>query len=267
MRKGALDHQQEAPSAMLAPLLEHPMAGPGLAAILGAILGSFIGALVVRWPQGRSVLTGRSQCDACGTPLKPWQLIPLLSFALLRGRCAACGTPIGWPGVVVELLAAIIGAMALTLHPDTTGIAIAAFGWLLLPLALLDFRHHWLPHPLNAILALGGMIAAAMGVAPDWTSRLIGAAAGLAGLWLIAFAYRRLRGREGLGGGDPLMLGSIGLWLGWQALPLVLMIASGIGLAAALVLQRRGAALDATSRFPLGTLMALAAWPVALLTL
>jgi leader peptidase (prepilin peptidase)/N-methyltransferase len=84
-------------------------------------------------------------------------------------------------------------------------------------------------------------------------------------LWIIAIAYRLLRGREGLGGGDPLLLGAIGLWLGWQVLPLVLMLASGAGLGVALILQWRGITLNSATRFPLGTLMAAAAWPVALL--
>lgn len=252
---------------MFSPLFQHPILAPIAGALLGTIFGSFIGALVVRWPMGRSVLTGRSQCDGCGTALKPWQLIPLISYLLLRGRCAACGTAIGRQALLVELAAALIGAISLALHPGSAGLTIAAFGWLLLPLGLLDFRHYWLPHPLTAALALGGLASAALGLPPDWTSRLIGAGAGLAGLWLVARLYRLTRGRDGLGGGDPLMLGAIGLWLGWQALPIVLLIASGTGLAAALVLQRRGHDLDAATRFPLGTLMALAAWPVALLTL
>ena len=251
---------------MFAPLLEHPILAPIAAAILGAIFGSFIGALVVRWPVGRSVLAGRSHCDSCGETLRPWQLIPLISYILLRGRCAACGVAIGREALLVELAAAAIGALALALHPGAGGLAIAAFGWLLLPLALLDYRHFWLPHPLNAALALGALVSALAGLPPDWTSRLIGAGAGFGGLWLVALLYRLTRGREGLGGGDPLLLGAIGLWLGWQALPLVLMLASGLGLAAALVLQRRGHDLDSATRFPLGTLMALAAWPVALLT-
>lgn len=251
---------------MFAPLLEHPILAPIAAAILGAIFGSFIGALVVRWPVGRSILAGRSHCDSCGETLRSWQLIPLISYILLRGRCAACGAAIGRQALLVELVSAAIGAASLALHPGAQGLAIAAFGWLLLPLALLDYRHFWLPHPLNAALALGAFVSTLAGLPPDWTSRLIGAGAGFGGLWLVALLYRLTRGREGLGGGDPLLLGAIGLWLGWQALPLVLMLASGLGLAAALVLQRRGHDLDSATRFPLGTLMALAAWPVALLT-
>ncbi len=250
---------------MFAPLLQQPIIGPVAAAILGAIFGSFIGALVVRWPAGRSILSGRSQCDSCGTVLKPWQLVPVISHLMLRGRCAACSARIGLQSLGTELAAALIGAGSLALHPGAEGLAIAAFGWLLLPLALLDLKHYWLPHPLTAALALGGLASAATGLPPDWTSRLIGAGAGFGGLWLIALAYRAARGREGLGGGDPLLLGAIGLWLGWQMLPLVLMCASGLGLAAALVMQRRGTTLDSATRFPLGTLLALAAWPVALM--
>jgi leader peptidase (prepilin peptidase)/N-methyltransferase len=249
---------------MFAPLLHHPVIAPIAAAILGAIFGSFIAALVGRWPQGRSVLTGRSQCDSCGVVLRPWQLVPIASYLALRGRCAACGAKIGHDTLVIELLAAFVGALALALHPGWTGVGIAAFGWLLLPLGWLDFRHYWLPHRLNLVLAIGGLIAAFAGIPPDWTSRLIGAGAGFGILWIIAFAYRILRRREGLGGGDPLLLGSIGLWLGWQLLPLVLMIASGAGLAIALVLQQRGVPLNSATRFPLGTLLAAAAWPVAL---
>ncbi|GGB67978.1 prepilin peptidase [Blastomonas aquatica] len=249
---------------MLAPLLHHPVIGPFAAAVLGAILGSFIAALASRWPQDRSVMTGRSQCDACGVVLRPWQLVPVFSHLALRGRCASCRAPIGPDSLIIELIAAAIGAIALALHPGWTGVAIATFGWLLLPLAWLDLKHFWLPHALTATLVAGGMMTGLTGLGPDWTSRLIGAGAGFGLLGVIAFAYRQCRGREGLGGGDPLLLGAIGLWLGWQMLPLVLMIASGTGLAIALVLQQNGTKLSGATRFPLGTLMAAAAWPVAL---
>lgn len=251
---------------MFAPLLHHPVIGPIAAAILGAIFGSFIAALVSRWPQGRSVLTGRSQCDSCAVVLKPWQLVPIASHILLRGRCARCHQPIGSAGLIIESMAAAMGALAIALHPGWPGVALAAFGWLLLPLALLDLKHYWLPQGLTAALAAGGIATQLAGLAPDATSRMIGAAAGFAGLWVVAFAYRGLRGQDGMGGGDPLLLGAIGLWLGWQMLPFVLLIASGIGLAAALVLQWRGTAVSSATRFPLGTLLALAAWPIALVS-
>ena len=252
---------------MLAPLLHHPVIGPGFMAILGAILGSFIAALVSRWPQDRSVLAGRSHCDSCGTQLRAWQLVPIFSHIALRGKCAHCGAAIGRDSLIIELMAAAIGALALALNPGWSGVGIAAFGWLMLPLGWLDLRHYWLPHRLTAALAAGGLLAGFAGLGPDWSSRLIGAGAGLGALWIIAFAYRTVRGRDGLGGGDPWLLGAIGLWLGWQMLPLVLMLASGAGLAVALVLQGRGTALSGATRFPLGTLMAAAAWPVALFSL
>lgn len=250
---------------MIAPLLHHPVAAPIAGAILGAIFGSFIAALVSRWPQGRSVLKGRSHCDSCGAVLGPMQLVPILSYLALRGRCNVCQQTIGRDSLEIELVAAATGALALAVHPGWAGLAIATFGWLLLPLAWLDYRHYWLPHPLTAALAAGGLATGLAGIVPDLPDRLIGGATGFAILWLTALAYRLIRGREGLGGGDPLLLGAIGLWLGWQALPLVLVLASGAGLAAALILRWRGVALTTATRFPLGTLLAGAAWPVALL--
>lgn len=252
---------------MITQLLYHPVIAPTLMGILGAILGSFIAALVSRWPQGRSVLAGRSQCDGCAMVLKPWHLIPVLSFVGLRGRCAACGQRIDRDALWIELIAAGVGALSMMVHPGWHGLAMAIFGWLLLPLAWLDLRHFWLPHLLTLALATAGFGAGTGGIAPDMLSRIIGGCAGFAGLWLVAAGYRHLRGRDGLGGGDPLLLGAIGLWLGWQALPMVLLGASGAGLMAALVMQRRGADISTATRFPLGTLLALAAWPVALLSL
>ena len=250
---------------MFAPLLYHPVFAPLAVAILGAIFGSFSAALVARWPEHRSVLAGRSQCDSCGVTLKPRHLVPVLSFIMLRGKCAMCGKPISRDTLWIELIAAAIGALALAMHPGFSGLAIAVFGWLLLPLAWLDWRHFWLPHPLTAALATGALVTAFSGLPPTPIDRAIGCVAGFAMLWLVAAAFKRLRGHDGLGGGDPLMFGAIGLWLGWQALPMVLLLASGLGLTAALILQARGHAISSATRFPLGTLLAIAAWPVALL--
>jgi leader peptidase (prepilin peptidase)/N-methyltransferase len=102
-------------------------------------------------------------------------------------------------------------------------------------------------------------------VGPPLFDRLIGAAIGYIALALIATAYKAVRGREGLGGGDPKMLAAIGAWLGWPLLPFVLLGAGLIGLAVVILSQMRGQGMKATDRLPLGSLMALAAWPIWLL--
>lgn len=227
--------------------------------VLGALIGSFIATLVLRWPQGRSVIAGRSQCDACGKTLGPLELIPLLSFILSKGRCRSCGGRIDHRHFWVELAAAAIGAVSLAVVPGWQGLAGALLGWMLLGLALLDAEHFWLPDKLTLPLLLLGLTIANEPSLPD---RAIGAAAGYAALALIAFGYRAARGREGLGGGDPKLLAAIGAWLGWQALPFVLLAASLAGLGWAGIAALRGRAVSRQDRLPLGTLMAMAAWPI-----
>ncbi len=98
-------------------------------------------------------------------------------------------------------------------------VASAVFGWLLLFGITLDARHFWLPDRLTAGLGVAGLAANALGVGPGLGDALAGAAAGFVALWLVARVYRTMRGREGLGGGDPKFLAAIGAWLGWAALP------------------------------------------------
>lgn len=227
--------------------------------VLGALIGSFIATLVLRWPQGRSVIAGRSHCDVCGKILGPVELVPLLSFALSKGRCRSCRAPIDRRHFWVELAAATIGAISFALVPGWQGLAGALFGWVLLTLALLDAEHFWLPDKLTLPLLLAGLVIMNE---PPLIHRLIGAAAGYAALALIALGYHAARGREGLGGGDPKLLAAIGAWLGWQALPFVLLAASLAGLGWAGIAALRGRAMSGQDRLPLGTLMAVTAWPI-----
>ncbi|MGA1800120.1 prepilin peptidase [Sphingomonas sp. 4RDLI-65] len=229
--------------------------------ILGAIIGSFVAALVMRWPADRSVMQGRSACDDCGRTLSAVELVPLASALLLRGQCSGCGAPISPVHWRIELAGCAIGVAAGLVAPGPIGIAGAVFGWLLLALASLDLVAFWLPDRLTALLALTGLASAAVGIDPPVLARLIGGLAGFGTLWLVAFGYRRLRGRDGMGGGDPKLFGAIGLWLGWQMLPAVLLIASMIGLGVVLAAHLKGRSMAADTALPFGALLAIAAYP------
>ncbi|MGN6621926.1 MAG: prepilin peptidase, partial [Sphingomonas sp.] len=125
--------------------------------IVGAIAGSFIAALAIRWPQGRSIVQGRSACDSCGRTLGPAELVPLLSALWLRGRCRSCGARIDPRHWQIELSAALIGIVAGVAVPGSIALAGAVFGWLLLTLAVLDVTAFWLPDRLTLTLALAGV--------------------------------------------------------------------------------------------------------------
>lgn len=228
--------------------------------VLGAIAGSFLATLAVRWGRGESVMRGRSHCDACGVTVPAWRLIPILSFVAVRGRCGACGVAIDPRHPIMEMLCALIGAVALAIRPDMAGMAGALFGWLLATLALLDFDHFWLPDALVYPLGLIGIACGAAGLDPPLTDRLIGAVGGFLLLALIAWTYLKLRGRVGLGQGDVKFVAAVGAWLGWQALPAVIFAAAMIGLGWCLVAALRGRRFMSSDRLPFGTLLAMAAW-------
>jgi leader peptidase (prepilin peptidase)/N-methyltransferase len=233
-----------------------------IGAAVGLATGSFLAAAATRWPAGRSVMRGRSACDSCGETLGPAELVPLLSYALQRGRCRRCSGRIAPRHVALELAGAIVGAVALAAHPGLLGPVTALLGWWLLLIAVIDLEHHWLPDRLTLPLIPLGLAAGWAGLGPPIAERAIGAATGWAVLLLIAWLYRRLRGREGMGGGDPRLLAAIGAWVGIWQLPVILLGAGLLGLCAVLAMRLRGELVTATSRLPLGTLLALAAWPV-----
>ncbi|WP_242137436.1 A24 family peptidase [Sphingomonas sp. TREG-RG-20F-R18-01] len=231
----------------------------------GAIIGSFIATIVVRWPEGRSVVHGRSACDGCGVALGARDLVPLLSALVARGRCRTCGAridPLHWQ---IELTALVIGVAAGLVAPGVAGAAGAVFGWLLLTLGALDVVAFWLPDGLTGTLALAGLATGALGVMPLLLNRVIGGVAGFVALWAVGAGYRLLRGRDGLGGGDPKLLGAIGLWLGWRMLPTVVLFAALAGLGIAVLGALRGRPTTLADRMPFGALLAIAAYPAWLM--
>jgi hypothetical protein len=113
---------------------------PALLGMAGLIFGSFIALLTVRLPRGEGVLLGRSRCPRCGSVLNPLQLIPLLSYALQRGRCRSCSAPISRRYPAIEAGCALMGVWAGAVHPDLLGVAGAGLGWTLLLIAVLGRR-------------------------------------------------------------------------------------------------------------------------------
>ncbi|HEV2567775.1 A24 family peptidase [Sphingomonas sp.] len=230
--------------------------------LFGAIVGSFLATAAIRWPAGEQAASGRSRCDHCRRTLSPFDLIPIVSFLVRRGRCASCGKAIDRKHLLIEIASAAIGGLSFSLAPGLAGVGGAVFGWGLLLLAVLDVEHFWLPDRATGTLTLLAIAFGAAGAAPFPNDRLIGMAAGFLSLWLIGRAYRLVRKREGLGGGDPKLFGAIGAWLGWAALPTVFLLAGLAGIGSALLARARGEAISATTSLPLGALLAVAAWPV-----
>jgi len=139
-----------------------------------------------------------------------------------------------------------------------------AFGWSLLALAWIDWRRMRLPDFLTLPLLGLGLAATLLETPGALLSSVVGALAGYAALRLIDWGYRGLRGREGLGQGDAKLLAAGGAWLGWEALPWVVLLAALLGLALALAHRARGAALTRETALPFGPSLALALWIVRL---
>jgi leader peptidase (prepilin peptidase) / N-methyltransferase len=240
---------------------------PGVAAlfggVLGLIVGSFLATMVVRWPKDQSITSGRSRCDGCSRILGLADLVPLFSFVVRRGRCATCQARIDPVHFWIELACGFLGAVLLAFQPTLVGLCWALFAWLLVALAVFDLRHFWLPDALVGAVALSGLaLLPFTSGAPAWEHWLAGLGA-YAVLAAIAWVYRRVRGRDGMGGGDPKLLGAIAVWIGWQDLPMLVLVASIVALIGALVMFRGDITAKANVPLPFGTALIVATGLVA----
>ncbi len=234
---------------------------PSLLALLAApAIGSFLGTLVLRLPAGEPVVAARSACPHCHHALAARDLMPLLSWLLLRGRCRHCAAALGgfYPGM--ELAALGIAAAVVPLVPAAAVPWSCLLGWALLALALIDRRAFLLPDVLTLPLLALGLLATA-DLAPEALPvHLAGAALGWLGFTLLALGYRALRGREGLGGGDAKLLAAGGAWLGWPALPAIMVGAAALGIAEVLLRRMAGGGHGAEEPIAFGTWLAAAIW-------
>lgn len=230
------------------------------AVLLGPFVGSLIGLLTLRLPARRPVVWSRSACDGCGRTLTPADLVPIAGWLALRGRCRSCGSAIPRRYLWLEIACAGVALWAAAAGAGPQAFLGAVLGWQLILLASLDFEHFWLPLRLTLLLIATGLLEGIAQGQDVFAARALGAGIGFFGLWLVAFAYRRLRKREGLGGGDPWMMAGAGAWTGWLALPTVLLVAALAGLAYALWRTPQGAKVDGVQAVPFGVFIAIGTW-------
>jgi leader peptidase (prepilin peptidase) / N-methyltransferase len=230
--------------------------------VAAPFIGSFLGVVIDRLPAGRPIVLARSACRHCQATLGGRDLIPLLSWLLSRGRCRHCGRDIGLFHPMVELAALAIAVWSVALLPGWIAAAGAAFGWTLLVLAWIDQRTFLLPDVLVLPLAAAGLLVAWLIDPALLLDHVIGAAAGFAVFAAVAWGYRMLRGRDGLGGGDVKLLGALGAWVAWQGLPTVVLYAAVSGLLWVLVLSALGKRVHLGRRIPFGLHLCIGGWLV-----
>jgi leader peptidase (prepilin peptidase)/N-methyltransferase len=253
-----------------------------LALLLGLCIGSFLNVVIHRLPKmmerewraecaalaGQepakepplNLLVPRSRCPSCARQIGALENIPLVSFALLRGRCANCKAPIGLKYPLVEALAGLGAAYAAwRFGLSAAALGAALFTWATIALAFIDQETGLLPDSLTLPLIWAGLLLNLGHTFVPLPESVIGAAAGYLSLWLVYWGFKLLTGKEGMGYGDFKMNAAVGAFLGWKILPLVILLSSVVGLAfgALQMLAARGR-WDGGFRFHFGPYLAIA---------
>lgn len=211
-----------------------------------------------------NLMVPRSRCPHCDHPIGALENIPLLSWLWLKGRCRQCKAPISARYPLVELLTALLSvAVAATLTPGWGTLAALLLTWVLVALTFIDLDKMLLPDQLTLPLLWGGLLFNLAGGFVPLADAVIGAMTGYLVLWSLYWAFKLLTGKEGMGHGDFKLLAALGAWLGWQALPIVLLLSSLVGaiIGIGLILLRNH---HQGKPIPFGPYLAIAGW-IALL--
>ncbi len=212
-------------------------------------------------PSRFDLLWPGSTCPHCGHRLTALENIPLLSYVFLRGRCAACSASISIQYPLVEVGTALLSVMVvLQLGPSWSAMAALVLTWGLIALAVIDLRTYLLPDALTIpLLWLGLLVNLSGGGFTDLASAVLGAVFGYLSLRVVFQVFKWITGKEGMGFGDFKLLALFGAWLGWQMLPLILLLASAtgalVGVALIVLLGR-----DRHRPIPFGPFLAAAGW-------
>ncbi|HDZ8925481.1 TPA: prepilin peptidase [Aeromonas dhakensis] len=211
-----------------------------------------------------NLMVPRSACPHCGHAITAMENIPLLSWLWLKGRCRECQAPISARYPLVELLTALLSLVVAATFPPGWGLLAALLlTWVLVALTFIDLDKMLLPDQLTLPLLWGGLLFNLAGGFVPLADAVIGAMAGYLVLWSLYWAFKLLTGKEGMGYGDFKLLAALGAWLGWQALPIVLLLSSLVGaiIGISLILLRNH---HQNKPIPFGPYLAIAGW-IALL--
>jgi len=268
---------------MLETLLETPSLLYAGVFLLGAIIGSFLNVVILRLPpilehdwrcQCHDLLDipgeapkappglalDRSRCPHCGHNIRAHENIPILSFILLGGKCSACKAPISWRYPLVELATAVLFLFTIWhFGPTTQGLLALLLTAVLVALTGIDADTQLLPDNITLPLLWAGLLANYFGVFTSLESSLLGAIIGYLILWSIYHLFKIMTGKEGMGYGDFKLLAALGAWMGWQFLPLIVLMSSVVGAVAGLALMGMGK-LQRDKPMPFGPFIAAAGW-------
>lgn len=266
-------------------MVQYPALAITSAVVFGALVGSFLNVVILRlplrmqwqWerdsretlgmdagadvaPAPPGIVVERSHCPKCGHTLAAWENIPILSFALLRGKCRACKAPISWQYPAVEAITALLFGLVVWRY----GVTMQA-GWMLVATGFLvamsgiDMRTTLLPDSLTLPLLWLGLLLSLVPVFVPPPQAILGAAVGYLSLWSVYWAFKLLTGKEGMGYGDFKLLAAIGAFCGWKAILPVLLMSSLIGaIVGSVMLAVQGR--DRATPIPFGPYLAAAGW-------
>ncbi|GJG97438.1 A24 family peptidase [Cupriavidus pauculus] len=249
-----------------------------VAGLVGLLVGSFLNVVIHRLPKMMdydeanyiaevrgeplphpdryNLMVPRSACPHCGHQIAAWENVPIVSYLFLRGKCSSCKAPISARYPLVEAVTGVLTALAMWhFGPTVQALAAIALIWSLVALFMIDADTQLLPDQITLPLLWLGLLLNLQGYFAPLAEAVIGAAAGYLVLWMVYWIFKLVRGREGMGYGDFKLMGALGAWFGWQALPALILMSSIVGAViggAMLLIQRKGS----ETTFPFGPYIA-----------
>lgn len=224
--------------------------------MIGASLGSFFNVLIHRLPLKKSILFPGSHCSNCKYKIPFYQNIPIISYVILRGKCSKCGISIHWHHLLVEVITPIL-LIALYLRNGALDINFAKYSILisfLIPIFFIDAFHKIIPHALSIpLIVIGLLLSMIPGISVGLIESLLTAIFVFCFLVLLAWAYQKARGSDGLGGGDIWLLTGVAAFFGLQGMPFIFILAASMGILYFLIFIR-----DKQKEFAFGTFIAAA---------